>query len=171
MPKSIRRIATTRNMATPRATARINVRFGMDGTCWARTCKSGSDIVIKKPITKLTKITIKRFLDLVMMVPVLSPIGVMDTSTPTLKNNIPIINKMAPIKKVIRILGGIGAMVKQREKEKYDSLWEEEEEKNEETVDPMEMADNAEAVSGAPAIVSVGDTMASVDTPPAQNGN
>ena len=65
----------------------------------------------------------------------------------------------------------IGAMVKQREKEKYDSLWEEEEEKNEETVDPMEMADNAEAISGAPAIVSVGDTMASVDTPPAQNGN
>ena len=65
----------------------------------------------------------------------------------------------------------IGAMVKQREKEKYDSLWEEEDEKNEETVDPMEMADNAEAVSGAPAIVSVGDTMASVDTPPAQNGN
>lgn len=59
----------------------------------------------------------------------------------------------------------IGAMVKQREKEKYDSLWEEEEEKNEETVDPMEMADNEEAVSGAPAIVSVGDTMASVDTP------
>ena len=116
MPKSIRRIATTRNMATPRATARINVRFGIDGTCWARTCKSGSDIVIKKPITKLTKITIKRFLDLVMMVPVLSPIGVMDTSTPTLKNNIPIINKMAPIKKVIRILGGIGAMVKQSNK-------------------------------------------------------
>lgn len=57
----------------------------------------------------------------------------------------------------------IGAMVKQREKEKYDSLWEDEEEKNEETVDPMEMADNAEAVSGAPAVVSVADTMASVE--------
>ena len=65
----------------------------------------------------------------------------------------------------------IGAMVKQREKEKYDSLWEDEEEKNEETVDPMEMADNAEAISGAPTVVSVSDIMASVDTPPAQNGN
>ena len=51
-----------------------------------------------------------------MMVPVLSPIGVMDTSTPTLKNSIPIINNIAPIKKVIRTLGGIGAMVKQSNK-------------------------------------------------------
>ena len=116
MPKSIRRIATTKNMATPSATARINVRFGTDGTCCARTCKSGSDIVMKKPIMKLTKITINKFLDLVMMVPVLSPIGVMDTSTPTLKNSIPIINNMAPIKKVINTLGGIGAIVKHSNK-------------------------------------------------------
>ena len=36
----------------------------------------------------------------------------MDNSTPTLKNSIPIINRTAPIRNVIRILGGIGAMVK-----------------------------------------------------------
>lgn len=112
MPKSIRRIAITKNIATPSATARISVRFGIDGTCWASTCKSGSDIVIKNPMIKLTSITIKIFLDLVITVPVRSPIGVMDISTPTLKNSIPIINNIAPIKKVISMLGGIGAIEK-----------------------------------------------------------
>jgi len=99
-------------MATPRATANISTKFGMDGTCCARTCKSGSDIVIKNPMIKLMSITINTFLDFVIMVPVRSPIGVMDNSTPTLKKSIPIISKIAPIKKVIRILGGIGAMEK-----------------------------------------------------------
>jgi len=69
-------------------------------------------MVIKNPITKLTKTTMKTFLDLVITVPVRSPIGVMEISTPTLKNNIPTIKRRAPIKKVIRILGGIGAMEK-----------------------------------------------------------
>ena len=87
--------------------------LGMEGTCWASTCKSGSEIVMTKPMTKLTKITIHTFLDLVIIVPVRSPIGVMDNSTPTLKNSIPIISNVAPTKKVINILGGIGAIVKQ----------------------------------------------------------
>ena len=47
-----------------------------------------------------------------MIEPTRSPIGFMDNSTPTLKNSIPIINRTAPIRNVIRILGGIGAMVK-----------------------------------------------------------
>jgi hypothetical protein len=42
--------------------------------------------------------------------------GVIDISTPTLKNNIPTINKIAPIKNVIRILGGIGAIEKHKSK-------------------------------------------------------
>ena len=54
----------------------------------------------------------------------------------------------------------IGAMVKQREKEEYDSLWEEEEPKEYE--DPMEVADNTEAFASGPEIVSVEDTMTSV---------
>ena len=86
----------------------------MDGTCCAKTCKSGSEIVITNPIIKLTNMTIKTFLDFVIIVPVRSPIGVMDNSTPTLNNSIPIISKPAPTKKVIKMLGGIGAMVKQR---------------------------------------------------------
>ena len=45
----------------------------------------------------------------------------------------------------------IGAMVKQREREKYDSLWEEEDKDGQtECVDPMETADNAEAFADGP---------------------
>ena len=54
----------------------------------------------------------------------------------------------------------IGALVK-KEKEEYESLWEDDEEK---TVaeDPTEIADNAEAFASGPEIVEVADTMASV---------
>ena len=45
----------------------------------------------------------------------------------------------------------IGAMVKQREREKYDSLWEEEDKDGQtECVDPMETADNAEPFADGP---------------------
>ena len=52
----------------------------------------------------------------------------------------------------------IGAMVQRQKKEKYDSLWEDEEEK--EYPDPQEEAENAEAPAGAPAVVSAADTIA-----------
>ncbi len=52
----------------------------------------------------------------------------------------------------------IGAMAK--EKEEYDSLWEDEEKKEYE--DPIEVADNTEAFAEGPEIVDVADTMASV---------
>lgn len=56
----------------------------------------------------------------------------------------------------------IGALAKQKEKEEYDSLWKDEEEKSA-PEDPMEVADNKEAFSSGPAIVDVADTMASVE--------
>lgn len=56
----------------------------------------------------------------------------------------------------------IGAMVKQREKEKYESLWDDEEEKKE-YENPIETADNTEAFAEGPQIVDVADTMASVE--------
>ena len=112
MPNSIRSNATIRNPPTPRATARIRVRLGTEGTCSARTCKSGSDMVIINPMIKLIRMTINTFLDFVMMEPTRSPIGVIDISTPTLKKSMPTINRTAPTRKVIRILGGIGAMEK-----------------------------------------------------------
>lgn len=58
----------------------------------------------------------------------------------------------------------IGSLAKQKEKEEYDSLWDEEEDKTA-PEDPMEVADNKEAFSSGPAIVDVAETMASVETP------
>ena len=56
MPNNIRKMANTKNTATPVATARISTKFGMEGTCPARTCKSGSEMVITNPMTKVTSI-------------------------------------------------------------------------------------------------------------------
>ncbi len=54
----------------------------------------------------------------------------------------------------------IGAMVQRQKKEKYDSLWGEEEEK--EYDDPREVAENAEATAGAPEIVEAAEIMETV---------
>lgn len=57
----------------------------------------------------------------------------------------------------------IGALAKEREE--YDTLWEEESEEGE-PVDPMEVADNAEAFATGPEIIDVADTMAAATTEP-----
>lgn len=54
----------------------------------------------------------------------------------------------------------IGALAKEKEREEHESLWDEKEEKKVYD-DPMEVADNAQAIGGAPQIVDVADTMAS----------
>lgn len=56
----------------------------------------------------------------------------------------------------------IGALAKEREE--YDSLWEDEEEPKE-YEDPSEVADNAEVLAEGPDVVDVADTMASVAVP------
>lgn len=53
----------------------------------------------------------------------------------------------------------VGAMVRREKREEYDSLWGDEEEK--EYDDPQEVAENAQAPTGAPQVVSVADTTAS----------
>lgn len=52
----------------------------------------------------------------------------------------------------------IGAMVRQKEREEHDSLWEDEEKKEYE--DPMEVANNTEAFAEGPEVVEVADTIA-----------
>lgn len=52
----------------------------------------------------------------------------------------------------------IGAMMKQKEREEYDSLWEDEEKKAS-VEEPTEVADNAEAFASGPVIVEVQDVM------------
>ena len=55
----------------------------------------------------------------------------------------------------------IGAMAKEKEKEEYDSLWEEKED-GEVPEDPMEVADNAEIFAEGPEIVPVSDVVSDV---------
>ena len=59
-----------------------------------------------------------------------------------------------------QVAKNMGALAKQKEKEKYDSLWDEEEKKVYE--DPIETANNTEAFAEGPEIVDVADTIASV---------
>ncbi len=58
----------------------------------------------------------------------------------------------------------IGAMVKLRKKEEYESLWEDEE-PAEEPEDPREVAANSQAPSDEPVVVDVAETIASVQAP------
>lgn len=57
----------------------------------------------------------------------------------------------------------IGSMARQQKKDKYETLWGEEEEK--ELEDPQEAAENAQAVSDAPEIESPADTVAAAAQP------
>ena len=54
-------------------------------------------------------------------------------------------------KELYQMAKSIGMLVRQQKKEKYDSLWEEEEEK--EYDDPREVAENAEAASDGPEVI------------------
>lgn len=56
----------------------------------------------------------------------------------------------------------IGAMAKKKEKEEYDSLWDDKEKDTTQPEDPIEVANNAEAFAEGPEIVDVADTVASV---------
>lgn len=55
----------------------------------------------------------------------------------------------------------IGALVRQKEKEEYESLWDEKE-APEEVADPMEVADNTAAFAEGPEIVEVSEVVAEV---------
>ncbi len=59
-----------------------------------------------------------------------------------------------------QVAKNIGSMVQRQKREKYDSLWGDEEEKEYE--DPQEAAENADAGPGAPEITDVSETIAAV---------
>lgn len=65
-------------------------------------------------------------------------------------------------KELYQAAKNIGAMAKEK-KEKYESLWDDDEEPTE-YEDPMEVANNTEAFADGPAVVDVADTMAAVPT-------
>ena len=60
-----------------------------------------------------------------------------------------------------QVAKNVGAMARLEKREKYESLWKDDEEKKDYD-DPREVAENADAGLGAPEIVDVADTMASV---------
>ncbi len=62
--------------------------------------------------------------------------------------------------KLYQMAKNVGAMVKLRKRKKYDSLWDDEEKK--EQTDPSEIADNTETAGIGPEIIRVEDTIAEV---------
>ena len=114
IPRRIRSNATTRNTPTPNATEKISTKLGTEETCSARTCRSGSEIVMMKPRIK-PRITIKpSFRVRSILPPTCSPIGVIDSSAPMEKNNIPATTSTAPIRNSTRMLGESAAIVNPR---------------------------------------------------------
>ena len=113
---SVRRMAATRKTPTPRLTERISVLFGMDCTCPARTCRSGSEIVISAPKTKPAARMSGMFRVPVSAPPMRLPIGCMDSSAPSVKNIMPITSSRLPKRKVSSVPLGTGTMVRESTK-------------------------------------------------------
>ena len=88
----------TRKAPTPIATAPTRTALGTLGTCSARTCKSGSAIVISIPRIKQTNNGPPIFFVRLISIPMPSPIGIMDISAPIVKKPMPIISITAPNK-------------------------------------------------------------------------
>ena len=96
-----------------RPPTKISARLGMAGTWLASTCKSGSATVMMKPSKKASTTTTHSFLLPVMAEPTRSPMGVMESSAPRVKNIIPTRMSTVPTKKQSRMPEGMGAMEKQ----------------------------------------------------------
>ena len=79
----------------------------------ASTCKSGSEMVMRKPSTNPTPMMRGRLRLRVSMAPTRSPMGLMLISAPSVKNMMPTMIMDAPSKKHSRMLGETGAMLKQ----------------------------------------------------------
>ena len=93
---TIFRTAISRKRPTPRPTVTISsVPFIIELTCSARTERSGSAMVINRPITKLTISRMLFFRLLVRPSPMNWPIGVMARSAPRLNRAMPAISNSA----------------------------------------------------------------------------
>ena len=108
----MRSSATQRNSPTPTETVTISTVLSIAGTFVASTCRSGSEIVIRKPSTKPSGSMSQTRFVCVMLAPTRSPIGDIASSAPRLKSIMPTISNTAPMRNAIRMLVGIGATVK-----------------------------------------------------------
>ena len=89
-------MASARNSPTPTATVMINTMFGTDGTCPARTCRSGSDTVMMTPMRNPVSRTVSSFFILEICTPTPSPSGVIAISAPSWKKPMPTISTTEP---------------------------------------------------------------------------
>ena len=88
--------ATSRNRPTPSPTAAMRTVPFMTAPTWpARTERSGSATVMRRPITKQTLSRMPSFLDLVRPSPMCCPIGVIAMSAPRLKRLMPATRRRA----------------------------------------------------------------------------
>lgn len=87
---------SAKNIPTPIATDKMRTMLGIDGTCSARTCKSGSAMVINAPKIKQTTSGIIIFLHLLICIPIPSPKGCIDISEPIVKRLIPANKRRVP---------------------------------------------------------------------------
>ena len=88
--------------------------LGIACTCWASTCRSGSDTVISTPSRKPSARISGRFRVFVTREPTSSPMGVMATSAPTEKSIMPATSSTAPARKPSITPLGTGATVRLR---------------------------------------------------------
>ena len=93
---------------------KMRVMLGMPGTCWASTCRSGSDRVTMTPTRNAISKMSHSFLLRVMAEPTSSPMGVMARSVPRVKSPIPMISMAAPVRKPSMALEGAGTKRKHK---------------------------------------------------------
>ena len=107
----IRQMAIIMKMPTPIATASVRTIFGIAGTCSASTCRSGSARVIIIPKTKPMIIGINALRDLLISIPIPSPMGVMARSAPRVNRPMPNTRSTAPKRNNTRVPEEMGDMV------------------------------------------------------------
>ena len=98
-PKTIRITAMARKIPTPTETVRMRTMFSRPFTCSARITKSGSEIVTRIPIMKLTKAMSQIFLLAPTVEPIFEPRGCIDISAPMVKRLMPNTRQTIPTRK------------------------------------------------------------------------
>ena len=97
-PKTIRITAIARKTPTPTDTVRMRSIFSRPSICSARITRSGSEMVTRIPMIKLTKVIIHIFLEAPTVAPIFEPRGCIDISAPAVKRLIPNTRQTIPTK-------------------------------------------------------------------------
>ena len=112
----IRSIPMTKKMPTP--TEMVRVRMSIisafperSATCFANICRSGSEMVTKIPIRKLTSAINHILFDFARYAPIFEPIVCIDISAPMVNSDNPKIKQATPNTKSKKMPGSMGVSV------------------------------------------------------------